>query len=135
MLKRHILSVACLLALLVPAVALSTGPVEFFTATYTGTSIRLDWKLAGRQQADFDVYRKRAEEPSFRKLESVPYNGGETYTYQDDNIFRTQGEQQVAFSYKLVVRQQGQEETYIANVQNSPTAVQRSWGSIKMMFR
>lgn len=123
------------LLVLLPGVAFSAGEVEFFTATYTGSSIRLDWKLSQKAQSTFEVYRKRSEESSYSKLGDVDYNGSDSYTYVDDNLYRTQGVAQVAFSYKLVVHQGGQTQNYLVSVEHGPTAVQRSWGSIKMMFR
>lgn len=127
--------IMALLLVLLPGVAFSAGEVEFFTATYTGSTIRLDWKLSQKAQSTFEVYRKRSEESSYSKLGDVDYNGSDSYTYVDDNLYRTQGVAQVAFSYKLVVHQAGQTQNYLVSVEHGPTAVQRSWGSIKMMFR
>lgn len=127
--------VLLLLLVFVPGIAMSAGEVEFFTATYTGSNIRLDWKLSQKTQSTFEVYRKRSEESTYMKLADVDYNGSESYTFVDDNLYRTQGVAQVAFSYKLVVHQGGQLQNYLVSVEHGPTAVQRSWGSIKMMFR
>jgi len=127
--------IVLLLLALVPGLAFSAGDVEFFTATFNGSSVRLDWKLSARQQADFEVFRKRPEDASYMKLGDMPYNGTESYTMQDDNLYRGATDAQVAFSYKLVVHQGNSTQNYIANVENGPTAVQRSWGSIKLMFR
>jgi hypothetical protein len=120
---------------LLPLTAFSAGEVDFFSATFNGSVVRLDWKLSLRQQANFEVWRKRPDETSYTKLADLDYNGTEVYTFEDENLFKGQGGQQVAFSYKLVVHQTSQVQNYLATVENGPTAVQRSWGSIKMMFR
>ena len=129
------LRIAACVLVLVPGVAFSAGEVEYFSAAYTNGTIRLDWKLSARQQADFEIYRKRPDEGSYSKQADIPYNGTDVYTYVDDNLFKAQAGAQISFSYKLVVHQGGQVQNYLASVDNGPTAVQRSWGSIKLMFR
>jgi len=131
----YVVKIGLWLLVMLPCTAFSAGEVDFFTATFSGSSVRLDWKLSARQQADFEIYRKRPDESAYAKLEDVPYNGTDVYTYQDNNLYRTQGSAQVMFTYKLVVHQNTQAQSYLASVENGPTAVQRSWGSIKLMFR
>ena len=141
MLNRLPKIVALLLAL-VPGIAFSAGPVELFTAHKEREGIRLDWKLSSHAPVDgFDLYRKRPDEATYQQLDNPGppsfHNGQDIYTYTDELYIggrtMTDGEQ-TGFAYKLVVRQGGSSETYLASVE-APTATQRSWGTIKAMFR
>ena len=121
-------------------VAQMAGPqaqaVQFFQASYQGSNVRLEWRMAQNSaQATFEVWRKKASEDTYYKLTDVSGNGGESYVYIDDNLYKNSDTQQAALSYKLVVRTGQGSESYMAGIERNPTAVQRSWGSIKVMFR
>ena len=125
---------------LIAIVAHVAGPqaqaVQYFQASYQGSNVRLEWRMnQNAAQAIFEVWRKKASEDTYYKLGEVTGNGSESYTYIDDNLYKNSDTHQAALSYKLVVRTAQGSETYVAGIERNPTAVQRSWGSIKVMFR
>lgn len=112
------------------------GQVTYFQASYQGSDVRLEWKVnQSSAQGNFYVYRRKADEEDFVKLTDVDNTGADSYTYVDQNLYKANESQQTSMTYKLVVKGQSVNETYFASIQRSPTAVQRSWGSIKVMFR
>lgn len=115
------------------------GQVTYFQASYQGSDVRLEWKVnQSATQGDFYLYRRKSDEEDFVKLTDVQNSGSDSYVWVDQNLYKTTTEspQQSAMTYKLVVHgANNNNETYFASIQRNPTAVQRSWGSIKVMFR
>ena len=113
------------------------GQVTYFQASYQGSDVRLEWKVnQSSPQGNFYVYRRKADDEEFVKLTDMDNTGADSYTFVDMNLYKGTAEAQPnAMTYKLVVKGQAVNETYFASIQRNPTAVQRSWGSIKVMFR
>ena len=124
--------------LLVPIMAMATGlqvVVDHFTANYQGTDMHIEWALPSEDGVvQYEISRKRGEETQFTKLTTVTPNNSGTYTYVDESLFKSQG-QNPALTYRLMVKTTTGSNSFYVNVSNSPTAVQRSWGSIKAMFK
>ncbi|MGH2568826.1 MAG: hypothetical protein ACRDGA_10845 [Bacteroidota bacterium] len=108
------------------------------TAEPQANSIILRWNTvdeAGVQQ--FEVWRRVGQEGDFTKRETIAAKGVNNSSYQfiDSDIFKTEGR---IFQYKIRVinGQNPPPESEIVTVSNfiSSTA-QRTWGSIKAMFR
>jgi hypothetical protein len=112
------------------------GQVTYFQASYQGSDVRLEWKVnQSAAQGDFYVYRRKSDEEEFTKLGDMENTGADSYTFIDQNLYKASESLQTAMTYKLVVHSQASNESYFASIQRNPTAVQRSWGSIKVMFR
>lgn len=127
-----------LLVLLSSFVVKPAGQITAFQASYQGSDVRLEWKVnQASAHNDFHLYRRKADEEEFMKLADIENTGADSYFFVDQNLYRetVDSPQQSAMTYKLVVRGQSGNETYFATIQRNPTAVQRSWGSIKVMFR
>jgi hypothetical protein len=65
----------------------------------------------------------------------VPVGATGTYTFLDETLYKDDQQRTIAISYRLTAKTLTGSVVQYANVSNSPTAVQRSWGSIKSMFR
>jgi hypothetical protein len=128
--------IASLFLSLLLGLANTTGMVQSFTASYQGSDVRLEWHVSdAAANADFEIHRKKAGEDSYVKLGDVNGTGSDVYTFIDDNLYKNTDVAQAALSYKLVVKMASGSEQTITGIERNPTAVQRSWGSIKVMFR
>lgn len=109
--------------------------VSSFTATYQGSDIRLEWKVSEEAEVlNYEISRKKDSDPSYSKLTDVPQSGTGSYFWVDDNLYKD-GEAIENISYRLAAQTNAGPKFFYTQIQHSPTAIQRSWGSIKSMFR
>jgi hypothetical protein len=109
--------------------------LQSFTATYQGADIRLDWKISEESTVvDFEISRKKDGDASYYRLAGIPASGSGNYSWTDDNLYKD-GEATENISYRLTINTSSGPKYFYSSIQHSPTAVQRSWGSIKSMFR
>jgi hypothetical protein len=135
-----------LLIFLSTTVALA-ATVTLYTAVYDGPNVRVEWEVSSETDVTgFDLYRKAAAETTFSLVSSVVPTGQRRYQYLDTNVYRlmagslpSSGAGNMAtggpFTYRLTVRTPGADQTYTTVLAGTPSAVQRSWGTIKSMFR
>ncbi len=112
--------------------------VTFFQTSYDGTNVRVEWEVANETGIQgFEIYRKANGETTFSRLSAVSPNGQRRYQYVDANVYRgTAGTTGGGpFTYRLLVRTATGDQSYTTILSQTPSAVQRSWGSIKSMFR
>ena len=134
MLRKSLLSFAGIF-LLAAAVLAAGIPLLYFRCNVEGTEALLEWEVSTENDlVRFDLYRKLDAEPGYNKQVSITPNGLRRYTYTDDHLFRTTPNANGIF-YKLVVVSTREETAYFLSAVHNPSAVQRSWGSIKSMFR
>ena len=125
-----------LVVLLLSSLLVLAATVTVFTVTLDGSNVRVEWEV--NTEADvtsFDIYRKSVADPTYSLLSNIIPTGQRRYLYTDRNVYRG-----VAgggpFTYRLTVHGGANgEQTYTANLAQTPSAVQRSWGTIKSMFR
>jgi hypothetical protein len=110
--------------------------LDHFTANYQGTNMKLEWQLSSEDGViQYEVARKRPDETAYTKLTTVMASSQGVYNFIDETLYKDQQSQTISLSYRLGVKTTSGTVTYFVNVSNSPTAVQRSWGSIKSMFQ
>ena len=134
--------VALLLVLWSVAVAYG-ATLLLFTAAYDGTIVRVEWEVNSETDVSgFDLARKAAAETSYTMVSSVVPTGQRRYQYLDTNVYRTTGGSTPTpanaggpFTYRLTVRGPNGDQSYLTVLAGTPSAVQRSWGTIKSMFR
>lgn len=122
-----------------PALALVLASFQLqmqsFTATYQGADIRLEWKVAEETGvSSYEISRKKDEDAAYGRLTEMPASGQNAYSWVDDNLYKD-GDAMENISYRLTANTASGPKYFYTNIQHSPTAVQRSWGSIKSMFR
>ena len=139
-----------LLLVLGSVVLAYAATLTLFTAAYTGTAVQIDWEV--NTEADitgFELSRKAATETSFTMINTTAATGQRRYQYSDTNVYRVAGgspgtalpNAPIAaagsgpYTYRLTVRGPGGDQSYITILAGTPSAVQRSWGTIKSMFR
>lgn len=112
--------------------------VSRFTAVYQGTDMKLEWELPSEDGiVQYELARKRPDESNYVRIALLAPSGMGSYTYLDQTLYKdlqTQGSP-TTLSYRLLIKTQSGTQSHFVNVTNAPTAVQRSWGSIKSMFR
>ena len=107
--------------------------LNYFTLEADGASIVLEWEMQGEEGIkEFRLFRKFNDEPSLAHVASLPVNGAFKYKYLDDDIFKTQGR---VIHYELHIVTDAKTHKFYATHSHNPTSIQRTWGSIKSMFR
>lgn len=123
-----------LAALLLSSFVALAATVSVFTVTLDGSNVRVEWEVTTETDVTgFDLFRKSAAEPNFALLATIVPTGQRRYLYTDRNVYR--GAAGGPFTYRLMVHGGGTDQSYLANLAQTPSAVQRSWGTIKSMFR
>ena len=133
--------VALLLVLWSVAVACA-ATLTVFTAAYSGTVVRVDWEVNTETDVTgFELARKGATETSYTAVTTTAATGMRHYQDLDANVYRTTGGTTAPaagngpYTYRLTVRGPGGDQSYLTVLAGTPSAVQRSWGTIKSMFR
>ena len=129
------------LLLLVLSASLAFGTtITFFQASYDNSTVRVVWDAANESGVrGYDLYRKANNEAGFTKLTTLLPAGQARYKYLDANL--NQGlvgsisPQDQAFTYRLTVRTTTGQQNYTHTPDQTLSLIQRSWSSIKSMFR
>lgn len=114
-----------------------------FTAAYDGASVKVEWEVSSEGDVSgFDLYRRAASETSFSLVSNVVPTGQRRYQYVDTNVYRLANGSTAPnmaasgpFTYRLTVHSTSGDQSYTTVLAGTPSAVQRSWGTIKSMFR
>ena len=136
---------ALLLVLLSMSVAYAATLI-MFSAVYVGSAVQVDWEVNTETDVTgFELARKSATETSFTTVNTTAVNGQRRYQYIDANVYRLSNGGSTTpapaaisgpYTYRLTVRgATGSDQSYLTVVAGTPSAVQRSWGTIKSMFR
>jgi hypothetical protein len=111
------------------------GALLYFQAAIQGSSVKIDWEMANESGIDnYDLYRKSNAEPNYKKLTSVSPNGSRRYSFTDTDVnidYSVSG----PITYRLTLNTAGTDVSHYTTLSQAPSSVQRSWGSIKSMFR
>ena len=147
---RRLYSRAGLLALLLvfsSIVAAYAATLTLFTAAYSGTLVRVEWEVdAETGLTGFELSRKSATETSFSVVNTTATTGQRRYLFLDANVYRTSGPTGTStpstptagngpYTYRLTLRSPAGDQSFTTVLAGTPSAVQRSWGTIKSMFR
>lgn len=132
--RTNIIKSLLAFALLLSCAGLSaqTLSLESFVANPSGADVLLSWEIPSEDGvSEFKIYRK-IEAEAYQFVANVTADGSRSYVYLDDAIFKDTPQN---ITYKLMIRKNGVFYTYYTTVVHNPTSVQRTWGSIKAMFR
>lgn len=107
--------------------------LNYFNLKVDGAQILLEWELQSESTVkEFRVFRRFNDEPSLAHLITMPVKGIMKYNYLDDDMFKTRGR---VVHYELHIVTNKKTYKYFASQSHNPTSIQRTWGSIKSMFR
>lgn len=123
------------LLLMICFVAFASVSIKYFTASPIGTEIKLQWEAQSETGiTEFQLW-KRTPSSGAVKIHTVIPNGNKVYAYTDANVMKT-NETQQTYIYTLRVMQGTTTYTdFTQTINHSPTSIQRTWGSIKSMFK
>ena len=128
-----------LLLVLSSAAAVYAATLTLFTAAYSGTVVKVEWEVSNEVDVTgFELARKSANETSYTMVSTTATTGQRRYLYTDTNVYRTTGTTGTtggSYTYRLTVRSPAGDQSYLTVLAGTPSAVQRSWGTIKSMFR
>jgi hypothetical protein len=128
-----LLFMAVALVLSATTLKAQTLTLNYFHASPDGSDVMVAWEVPSEAGiTDFRIWRKVNDETSYAYLDHILPTGALQYQFQDFTIFKDEAK---TISYKLQVCQNGAVFTYYTDITHNPTSVQRTWGSIKAMFR
>ena len=126
-----LLAIACFA--LGPTLKGQTLTLNYFNASPDGSDVLVSWEIPSEAGVSmFKLYRQIEGESNFKFLENIEPDGSLAYQHLDYTLYKDNPR---AITYKLIVQKTGVVYTYYANILHNPTSVQRTWGSIKAMFR
>jgi hypothetical protein len=109
--------------------------VQRFVANASGTDVLLNWDLksTGTGIVEFKILRKINQEQNFTQISTVSAQAGKVnYEFWDRTIFK---ETPKWIQYRLLIIRNGQQSPIDTYITVNPTSAQRTWGSIKSMFK
>ena len=118
--------------------------LTLFTAAYSGALVRVEWEVDSEAGlTGFELARKAASETSFSIVNTTAVSGQRRYLYLDANVYRPIGGTVPTspaagggpYTYRLTLRSPAGDQSFTTVLAGTPSAVQRSWGTIKSMFR
>lgn len=119
---------------LLPLVAISQVIVDFTVKPEDSRAV-LSWKSGNEADADHFNVQRSFDNVSFRDITTIQTEGkGSQYKYVDDDLFKSQMN---IYYYRIaIVRLNGQKVySEVKSVTMNSSGIQRTWGSIKAMFR
>lgn len=128
---------ASILLLFVFLVGTAVANVVFsrFDARTQGNDIVVSWETS--VEADVKEYvleRRTLFDAQFVEMARFqPHGASNLYTYRDERVFKVQSEQ-VSYRLRIVNTDNSFVVTEAITIDYTPTAVRRTWGSIKAMF-
>lgn len=115
------------------AVRSQTLVLNYFTATPSGSDVMVQWEIPEEGGvSQFKLMRKIDNETDFKVITTVIPTGSRSYSFLDAAVFKDAPR---VVTYQLQITRNGIVYSYYANLLHNPTSVQRTWGSIKAMFR
>ena len=126
------------LALLLGSSGLALATVlQLFIATYDGSLVQVEWAVGTETDlTGFDLSRKAPQDSDFVQLAYMLPTGQRHYTFADSTLDRSHsGLLPGPVLYRLRLRGPGPGQAYTTAVAGTTSAVQRSWGTVKAMFR
>jgi hypothetical protein len=107
--------------------------LNYFNAAPEGSDVLVAFQLPTEDGVtNMKMWRKMDQETQFTFLDHITPTGALEYRYLDYTIFKDEPR---TITYRLQVYRNGAVYTYHTTILHNPTSVQRTWGSIKAMFR
>jgi hypothetical protein len=106
-----------------------------FDARTDGNDIVVSWQASVESDiAEYVIERKTQFDAQFVEMARLRPHGTNTlYTYRDERVFKVQAEQ-VSYRLRIINADNSFVVTDAITIDYTPTAVRRTWGSIKAMF-
>lgn len=132
-LRKHILVLAVLLT---AAFSFDGARLNYFSVEPDGADFVVTWESALEDAVlTYEVQRRSAiTNNEFVQVQSVSAEGaGKTYTVRDNQVYKSSSEL-VDYRLQAVYTSGARQVLVTRSVNYTPTAIRRTWGSIKAMF-
>lgn len=107
--------------------------LNYFNLTSDGADILLEWELPEEMNVvEYRIFRRMNNDPNQDHIVTIQSDGSGRYQYLDDGIFKTVSR---VIHYDLQIVASGKTYTFTSSLSHNPTSIQRTWGSIKSMFK
>lgn len=133
--KYSVVSSFLLVGLLAGTLSAQSITLSSFTLESDGADVLLSWDMPTVEGvSEFRLFRRLNEETTSTHVATLSCDGSQTmYSYLDDGMFKQDGR---VVHYELqVVMHSNKVYSFSQSLSHNPTSVQRTWGSIKAMFR
>lgn len=132
--NRLFTSILLLLVFLV-GTALANVVFSRFDARTEGNDIVVSWQASVESDvAEYVLERRTQFDVQFVEMARLPPHGSNTlYSFRDERVFKVQSEQ-VSYRLRIINGDNSFVVTDAITIDYTPTAVRRTWGSIKAMF-
>ena len=124
-----------LLAVMLVGASAVTVRLAYFTVEQDNGALLLSWETEAEEDVrTYELFRRTSQSTVFTRIaETAAHGAGTPYTFRDDQVYKISSEMidyRLEVVYESGLRQQLAER----KVNYTPTAIRRSWGSIKAMF-
>ena len=134
--KRFTLSSLALLLLAAAGAQSFEVRLSYFNIEQENNDFILLWQAEEEEDVrHYEVYRKTSFIAEFERIQEITAHGpNKEYRFKDDQVYKSASEE---LDYRLdVVFTNGLRQQVAARKLNyTPTAIRRTWGSIKAMFQ
>ena len=122
--------------ILVTVVTIYAGAfLEYFHGRSEGDDVRLEWKTGEEVNLQNFMIERKTPQSSFVEISTIEPKGSNSYyTYLDQSAYKSND---MIFVYRLKIVDSNGQSSYSneVTVSHSVSGVNRTWGSIKAMFR
>lgn len=125
------------LLIIIVGTAFSSVRLSFFNLEKENNDLIISWQTTTEDGVSHFELQRRTQfsNNQFVDVASVNAHGvGKPYRYLDDQVYKTVSEQ-VDYRLEVVYVNGVREELGTKSVNYTPTAIRRTWGSIKAMFQ
>lgn len=126
------------LVLMLTGAGLSSSGVElaFFRVERDGNDFAVSWQADVEGDVrEYELYRKASYSDVFSKVYVVEAQGaGTVYRFNDDQVYKAVSEE-VEYRLDVVLNSGERQNVSGQRLSYTPTAIRRTWGSIKAMFQ
>ncbi|HUX61345.1 MAG TPA: hypothetical protein VMV32_08535 [Ignavibacteriaceae bacterium] len=124
-----------ILLLVLAATVFAGAYVYNFSVSNQGDNIQIEWSTGQESNLkDFVIQRKTIQSPNYTDIATIqPKGNNSEYSYIDRAAYKTND---VFYLYRLKIEDNDGSTSYLEqSISHSISAVKRTWGSIKAMFR
>ena len=114
----------------------SNVTLDYFNVERQGNEFSITWKAQTEEDVrNYELFRKTSYAASFSVIETFNAHGpGKEYQFKDDQVYKAASEQ-VDYRLEVVFNNGVRQQLAEKKVNYTPTAIRRTWGSIKAMFQ
>ena len=106
-----------------------------FRISPEGADVLLEWEPETEKDVvEYRLFRKFNNEPTLTHVSTVEASGKRVYKFLDDEIFKNSS-RVINYELHVIIKDRPEPHKFHASLSHNPTSIQRTWGSIKAMFR